>query len=213
MDLGYASDKVLEHVSIGDMVTLDRTFESCGDRFISKSLDNRVGVFVMLETLKRLNNHKVDVYAVATVQEEVGLRGASTAAYAVEPDVGIALDTTLANDYPGISDLDSVTQVGKGVGIKVMDSSLICHPKLVAHCKDLAKQFNIAHQMEVLPKGGTDAGAVQRIKAGSASITLSIPTRYIHTVNEMVDEKDIESAVALLSAYLEDAHTRDYSYH
>ena len=126
--------------------------------------------------------------------------------------MGIALDTTLANDYPGLSDSDAITKLGEGVGIKIMDSSLICHPKLVDHLREIAERDKIAHQMEVLPRGGTDGGALQRTRAGTVSMTLSIPTRYIHTVNELVFSKDVEAAVDLLATYIEEAHTRDYSY-
>jgi endoglucanase len=211
VDLGMKAADVKKRVSVGDMVTMDRTFEVCGDNVISKSIDNRVGVFVMIEALRALKKHDVDIYAVATTQEEVGLRGATTSAFSVEPDVGVALDTTLANDYPGQSDADAVTRLGQGVGIKIMDGSLIGHPKLVAHFRDLARARKIPHQMEILPRGGTDGGALQRSRGGSASITLSVPTRYIHTVNEMAARKDIEAAIHLLARYLEEAHTRDYA--
>lgn len=214
VDLGMSAEQVKEKVSVGDMVTMDRTTESCGDTFFGKAMDDRVGVFVMVEALRLLQDKRteVDIYAVATAQEEVGLRGATTAAFAIEPEVGIALDVTLANDYPGSSDTDTVSKLGQGVAIKVMDGSLICHPKLVEHFREIAERENIPHQIEILPRGGTDAGALQRSRAGVVSITLSIPTRYVHTVNEMVHRKDIEAAVTLLARYLEEAHTRDYRF-
>ncbi|MCO5044727.1 MAG: M42 family metallopeptidase [Kiritimatiellae bacterium] len=211
VDLGMKAGDVKKQVEIGDMVTMDRTLEVCGENIVSKAVDNRVGIFVMIEALKMLKKHSVDIYAVATTQEEVGLRGATTSAYAIEPDVGIALDTTLANDYPGQSDADAITRLGRGAAIKIMDGSLICHPKLVAHFRDVAKKKKIPHQMEILPRGGTDGGALQRARGGSASITLSIPTRYIHTVNEMANRADIKSAIQLLAAYLAEAHARDYA--
>lgn len=210
VDLGMKAADVRRRVAVGDMVTMDRTLETCGGQVISKSIDNRVGVFVMIEALRALKKHDVDIYAVATTQEEVGLRGATTAAFSVEPDVGVALDTTLALDYPGQSEADAVTRLGHGVGIKIMDGSLICHPGLVRHFRDVARKHKIPHQMEILPRGGTDGGALQRSRGGCAGITLSVPTRYIHTVNEMASRKDIESAIRLLAAYLSDAHTRDY---
>lgn len=210
VDLGLPAAKVKETIRLGDMVTMDRTCEVCGDHIIGKCLDNRVGVFVMLEAMKALKKHDVDIYAVATTQEEVGLRGASTSAYAVNPDIGVALDTTLANDYPGIGEADAVTKLGEGVGIKIMDGSFICHPKLVDHFRDVAEKEKIRHQMEVLPRGGTDGAALQRARGGAVSITLSVPTRYIHTVNEMVSGKDVEAAVTLLARYLEQAHKGDY---
>jgi putative aminopeptidase FrvX len=210
VDIGMPGPAVRERVEVGDMVTMDRTLETCGGNIIGKSLDNRVGLYVMIEALRAARAHEVDVYAVATVQEEIGLRGAATSAYAINPDIGVALDTTLANDFPGPSDMDSVTKLGQGVGIKIMDASLISHPRLVDHFRDIARRENIPHQMEILPRGGTDGGAVQRARGGIASITLSVPTRYIHTVNEMVSQADVESAVALLARFIEEAHTRDY---
>jgi len=212
VDLGMNVDRVKERVSIGDMVTLDRTMEKCGDGFIGKSMDNRVGVFVMIEAMRMLGAHEADIYAVATVQEEVGLRGATTAAYALNPDIGIALDTTLANDFPGISEYDSVTRLGSGVAIKIMDSSIISHPKLVDHVREIARQESIPYQMEILPRGGTDGGALQRSRGGIASITLSIPTRYIHTVNEMINAADVENAIRLLARFLERAHLQSYRF-
>ena len=210
VDLGMKATAVQKQVDIGDMVTMDRTMELCGDCVIGKSIDNRVGLFVMIEALRSLGSHAADIYAVATVQEEIGLRGATTAAYALNPDVGVALDTTLANDYPGPSEADAVTRLGEGVAIKIMDASLVCHPRLVDHFRDIAVKHRIPHQMEILPRGGTDGGALQRARGGSISMTLSIPTRYIHTVNEMSSCRDIEAAIELLAAYLREAHARDY---
>ncbi len=210
VDVGLGVDDVKRRVAVGDMVTMDRTCEACGDHLIGKAMDNRIGLFVMLETLRALGPHEAELVAVATVQEEIGLRGAGTAAFSVEPEVGIALDTTLANDLPGLPEADAITRLGQGVAIKIMDSSLICHPGLVEHFRSVAERTGILHQMEILPRGGTDGGALQRTRGGTASITISIPTRYIHTVNEMVSKKDVEAAVRLLVAYMTEAHTRDY---
>jgi endoglucanase len=142
---------------------------------------------------------------VATTQEEIGLRGATTAAFQVQPEVGIALDTTIAADYPGGTPESQVTRLGDGVGIKIMDGSLISHPQLVHQMRTLAQRKEIPHQMEVLPRGGTDGGALQRSGSGCAGITLSIPTRYIHTVNELVYARDVQAAIDLLAAYLNEA--------
>lgn len=214
VDLGMTPEQVKEKVSVGDMVTMDRTTECSGDIFFGKAMDDRVGVFVMIEAMRLLKDIRteVDIYAVATAQEEVGLRGATTAAFAIEPDIGIALDVTLANDYPGPPETETVTKLGQGVAIKIMDGSLICHPKLVEHFREIAERENIPHQMEVLPRGGTDAGALQRSRSGTVSITISVPTRYVHTVNEMVHRKDVEASATLIARYLQEAHTRDYRY-
>lgn len=212
VDLGMGGDEAKEKVRVGDMVTMDRTVERCGKNIIGKTMDDRVGVFVMIEAMKKLKKPKVDIYAVATVQEEIGLRGAVTSAYTVAPDVGIALDVTLANDYPGPTEAETVTKLGAGAAIKIMDSSLVCHPKLVEHFRELAEKNKIPHQMELLTAGGTDAGAIQRSRGGVVSITLSVPCRYVHTVNETVNEGDVQATIDLLALYLENAHKGDYSY-
>ncbi|MDE2125126.1 MAG: M42 family metallopeptidase [Armatimonadetes bacterium] len=214
VDLGMPADRVKAEVEPGDMVTMDRTAERIGDVVVSKTLDNRLSVFVMLEALRLLGSEKTEatILAAATTQEEVGLRGATTAAWALEPDIGIALDVTLANDYPGPADHEHVTELGEGCAVKITDSSLLCHPRLVRHFRDVADENSIKYQLEVLPAGGTDAGAIQRSRAGVPSFTLSVPTRYVHTVNEMANVEDIAGAIQLLAAWLKVAHTREYGY-
>ncbi|MBA2668408.1 MAG: M42 family metallopeptidase [Trueperaceae bacterium] len=202
VDLGLGADVVKTEVRIGDMVTLHGPFVDLGEVVSGKALDDRTGCWVLLETLRRVTSPAVRLVAVFSVQEEVGLRGAATSAFAVEPDVGIALDTTLAVDTPGTPDHLAVTRLGSGVGIKVSDSSALSNGWLVDAMADLADRHEIPHQFEVLPKGGTDAGAIQRSRSGVASITLSTPSRYVHTVTEMVAKRDLEGAVALLSAFL-----------
>ena len=212
VDLGLPADEVKALVEIGDQVTMARTCERIGNNVISKTLDDRVCVFAMIEALRVLGEHSCDIYAVATTQEEVGLRGATTAAQAIKPDVGIALDITLANDFPGPSDYEQITRLGQGTAIKLMDSSLICHPKLVRHFRDVADKHNIKYQLEILSRGGTDAGGIQRQNGGVPSFTLSIPTRYVHTDNETASVTDIQGTIDLLARYLEEAHTRTYGY-
>lgn len=212
VDLGMPADKVKALVEVGDMVTMARTTELVGDTVVSKTLDDRVSVFVMLEALKAVGAHKCDIFAVATSQEEVGLRGAITAAYSLQPDIGIAIDITLANDFPGPDSHEQITRMGQGAAIKIMDSSLLCHPKLVRHFRDVAEKHGIPYQLEILSRGGTDAGGIQRSRDGVPSFTLSIPTRYVHTVNEMAAVSDIEASINLLARYLEEAHARKYGY-
>lgn len=212
VDIGLAVDKVKSAVEVGDMVTLDRTVEEVGDCVIGKSLDDRAGVYIMIEALRAATGGTAEIVAVATTQEEVGLRGARTAAYAEEPDIGVALDVTLANDIPGNPPEQAVTRLGKGAAIKVMDSSHLSHPKLIRHFRDLADEIGVAYQLEILPRGGTDAGAMQTSRAGIPAITLSLPTRYVHTVNEMANRSDLDGCVALLARFLEAAGSRDYGY-
>ena len=210
VDLGMPGERVRELVDLGDSVTLDRTLERTGDCVMGKALDDRTGVFTMIEALRKLGKHQVNILAVATVQEEVGLRGAQTSAYHVEPDVAIALDITIASDTPGMPESEAVTRLGEGAAIKVFDSLAIPNFKLVRHLRDIAEQHEIKHQLEVLPRGGTDAAAMQRARAGAPVITLSIPTRYVHTVNEMASVADLDAASTLLARYLENAHKGDY---
>ncbi len=214
VDLGLPVDKVKAQVEQGDMVTMDRTCERVGDTVVSKTLDDRLCVFVMIEALRLLQNTPVEanLYAVATTQEEVGLRGAITSAYALKPDIGIALDVTLAVDFAGTSESERVTTLGGGAAIKIVDSSTLSHPKIVRHFRDVAQAKGIKYQLEMLPRGGTDAGGIQRSRGGVPSFTLSVPTRYIHTVNEMAHVDDIQAAIELLAAYLQEAHTRQYGY-
>ena len=211
VDLGMTAAGVKALVDIGDMVTLEGEVREVGDCVMSKAMDDRVGVFVMIEALRQLRSHEVDILAVATSQEEVGLRGAMTAAYGLKPDIGIALDVTLAIDTPGQGKQHAVSRLRSGVAIKLMDSSLICHPRLVRHFRDIAEQAGIPHQLEIMPRGGTDGGAIQRSRAGVPSITISVPTRYVHSVDELVAVADVEATISLLARYLEEAHLRDYS--
>lgn len=212
VDLGICGDDVKEKVRPGDMVTMHGRFNQIGNHLACKTMDDRVGVFIMIEAVKALGAHECDVYAVATVQEEIGLRGAAASGWSVQPDVVVALDITLANDIPGIPEQDQITKLGDGAAIKIMDSSLICHPKLVNHFRDVAEKHGIKHQMEILPRGGTDAGGIQRLHGGIPSFTLSIPCRYVHTVNETVHPDDVQACIDLLARYIEEAHEGNYGY-
>jgi endoglucanase len=212
VDLGLSAEEVKEKVRLGDPVTMDRPLVQTGNLLTSKCMDDRVSVFVMIEAVRAASAHDAEVYAVATVQEEVGLRGAAAAGSALAPDVVVAVDITLANDIPGVPEQDVTTTLGKGAAIKILDSSLICHPKVVAHFRRLAEKNDIPHQMEILSAGGTDAGAVQSLHGGTPAFTLSIPTRYVHTVNETVHPKDVQACVDLLARYIEDCANGDYTY-
>jgi endoglucanase len=210
VDLGWTGEEASTKVHPGDMVTMNRGLQQMGPLLTCKAMDDRVGVFVMIEALKAAKSHQVEVHAVSTVQEEIGLRGASASGSAIAPDIVVALDITIANDIPGISESDHVTQLGKGTAIKFMDSSLLCHPGVVRHFRELAEEHSVPYQIEILPMGGTDAGGIQRLHGGIPAFTLSIPTRYVHTVNETVHQSDVQASIDLLARYIEDAHARDY---
>lgn len=212
VDCGLSGDDAKNQVRLGDMVTMNRTLQQMGKLLTCKCMDDRVAVYVMIEAMKKAKEHAVDLYGIATVQEEIGLRGAAASGSAIQPDICVAIDITLANDIPGIPEQDQVTRLGEGTAIKIMDSSLICHPKVVEHFRSLAEKHKIKHQIEILPAGGTDAGGVQRLHGGIPSFTLSIPTRYVHTVNETVHVDDVNASVDIMVKYIEDAHKGDYSY-
>ena len=204
IDLGLPAEEVRKLISVGNPVTRERELIEMGECVNCKSLDNRVSVFILIEALKSIKEAPYDVYGVFTVQEEVGLRGAQVAAHKINPDFGFGLDTTIAYDLPGAQAHEMVTQLGEGAAIKVMDASTISDYRMVAYMKEIAGEFNIPWQPEVLTAGGTDTAGLQRNgKDGSISGAVSIPTRNLHQVIEMAHKKDIEAGVKLLNACLE----------
>jgi endoglucanase len=211
VDLGLTSEEAQKLVRPGDPVTLDRDFIEFGANVSAKAMDDRAGVWVMIEALRLVQEHQVDIYAVASVQEEVGLRGATAGAYGIRPDIGVALDVTLAVDGPGSSKQHQVTALGEGAAIKIMDSASISNYKLVDFVRSLAEENQVKYQMEILPRGGTDAGAIERVQAGCPVITLSVPTRYVHSNVETINKEDLGNTALLLAKFLEQAHTGDFA--
>ncbi len=209
VDLGTPVDQVREKVAVGDTVTLRQDFLTYGDVVSGKALDDRIGIYVGIEAIKQAKRIACDLSFIATTQEEVGLRGARVAGFTVRPEIGIALDSTLAVDVPGVSGAEQVTQLGKGVAIKLTDSASISHPGLVRAMRRLAEKKKIPYQMEILPRGGTDAGALQMAQEGAAVVTLSIPCRYVHSVVETAHRADVDAAIRLLVAFLETADRVD----
>ncbi|GAB3650989.1 M42 family metallopeptidase [Echinicola sediminis] len=213
IDLGMSKEEVEKYVQIGDPVTRDRELVEMGDCVNCKSIDNRVAVFILIEALKKINNPPYDVYATFTVQEEVGLRGANVAAHGVDPDFGIALDTTIAYDVPGASAHEKITELGKGTAIKVMDAMTICDYRMVDFMKKMAADNEIKWQSEILTAGGTDTAGVQRMgKQGAIAGAISIPTRHLHQVIEMANKEDIAASISLLNACLENLDKYDWSH-
>ncbi|MFO0416126.1 MAG: M42 family metallopeptidase [Pseudomonadota bacterium] len=202
VDLGMSAKEVKSKVVPGDMVTIDAQCIEYGNYICGKALDNRVQVYVGIRTLQALKNPKNDIFGVFTVQEEVGMRGAAPATFGVEPDIGIALDVTVASDIPGIQEEHYVTELGKGVAIKVLDESAISDRGLVDWCIATARKNKIPYQLELLPCRGTDAESIQQSRRGVKTVTLSVPTRYIHTTVESVHKNDLKSTEALLKALL-----------
>ncbi len=210
IDLGMNKEEVEEIVSLGDTITLQRDMDVMGKCLTSRSFDDRVGVFVMIEALRKLKKSPADLYIVGTTQEEVGLRGAMAAASGILPDIGIALDGTLANDFPGVAPQDEVSTLGGGTAISFMNGAAISNPKLFDRFVELAEKKKIKYQKDLLPKGGTDAGAIQRAPGGSAVLTLSVPARYMHTTVETVHTEDVQDTIDLLTAYLAEPGKMDY---
>lgn len=213
IDLGMPKEKVEEIVSVGDPITRERELIEMGDCVNCKSIDNRVSVFILIETLRKLKKSPFDVYGVFTVQEEVGIRGANVAAHSINPDFGFGLDTTIAFDLPGAQAHEKVTSLGEGTAIKIMDAMTICDYRMVDYMKKTADKKKIKWQPEVLTAGGTDTAGVQRMgKNGSISGAVSIPTRHLHQVIEMAHKADIQASIDLLKACLEDLDTYDWSH-
>ncbi|MCX6100029.1 MAG: M42 family metallopeptidase [Candidatus Bipolaricaulota bacterium] len=211
IDVGLPGAEVAEQVAVGDVVTMKQDFVAYGDVVSGKAIDDRVGVYVALEAMKRAKKLSCDLYFVASTQEEVGVRGATVAGYRLHPQISIALDVCIAADMPGVPERDQVSQMRKGVAISLKDARSISHPGLVRAFRDLAEKRKIPYQMTLSARGGTDAGAMQLARDGSAAITLSIPTRYVHSVVETVHVADIEATIALLAAFLETANKVDLS--
>ncbi|MFN4121841.1 MAG: M42 family metallopeptidase [Flavobacteriales bacterium] len=213
IDLGLSGEIVKDKVKIGDVVTRERKLIEMGNCVNCKSLDNRVSVYILIEALKQLNNPPYDVYAVFTVQEEVGIRGAQAATLKINPDFGFGLDTTIAYDVPGSKAHEQVTRLGKGTAIKIMDASVICDYRMVDYMKKTAEKHQIKWQPEILVAGGTDTSGLQKMTAGgSIAGAVSIPTRHIHQVIEMVDKSDVDASVGLLVACLNELHLYDWKH-
>lgn len=195
-----ATSKEDSKVGVGDVCGFERPFMNLGKRLVAKSMDDRAAVAVAVEALKAVKKTPNEIYFVFSVQEEVGLRGAITAAYGVDPEVGIAVDVTRTGDTP--KGVKMEVALGKGPAIKVRDSSFIADPRVVNWMVNEAKAQSLPYQMEVLEAGGTDGAAIQRTRAGVPAGCLSIPCRYIHSPSEMVDVDDLQQCVSLLTGLL-----------
>lgn len=209
VDLGLPADKVKEKVRIGDYVVMDEPFIEVGEKLVSKAMDNRVACWLGIESVRALDKsgakHACEIHVAFTTQEEVGLRGAKTAAYAVRPDIGIGLDVTLSCDTPGVPEQESVTRQANGFALHVKDSSFISDEALTDQFEQLARAKDIPFQRSILARGGQDGAAAQQAAAGAKAIGITVGTRYIHTVTEMIDRRDLAAARDILAAYLEQA--------
>ncbi|MGA9388733.1 MAG: M42 family metallopeptidase [Candidatus Bathyarchaeia archaeon] len=206
IDVGARSDEEAEKmgVRIGDTVSFDIKFARIGKSVvIGKALDDRIGCVVMIEALKRLKKTDCTIYAVGTVQEEAASRGAGTSAFGIQPDVGIALDVTIAGDTPGVKEVEAPIKMGKGPALTVADAGMIVPPKILRLLIDTAKQSKIPYQLETLMGGSTDAARILITREGVPSGAISVPTRYIHSPTSMLDLKDTEDTIRLLVAVIQ----------
>lgn len=215
IDTGLTPEEVKELVKIGDPITREREFIEMGQCVNSKSLDNRLAVFILIEMFKNLKGKEVpyDIYGVFTVQEEVGIRGANVSSLKINPDFGFGLDTTIAFDLPGAATHEMITKLGEGTAIKIMDSSTICDYRMVEYMKQTADRHSIKWQPEILTAGGTDTAGIQRMnQGGSIAGAVSIPTRHLHQVIEMANKSDIQASIDLLTVCVSELDTFDWSF-
>lgn len=215
IDTGLTKEEVEALVSVGTPVTRERELIEMGECVNSKSLDNRLAVYILLETLRELKDQEVpyDVYGVFTVQEEVGIRGAQLASHRIEPHFGFGVDVTIAFDVPGSQPHERVTSLGKGTAIKIMDSSAICDYRMVAFMKETANKHHIIWQPEILTGGGSDTAGIQlRGREGAITGAISIPCRHVHQSIEMSHKADIRGSIELLKHCLMELDTYDWSF-
>ena len=191
-------------VKIGDPISFDVKYSKIGKDFVTgKAFDDRAGCAIMIETMKKLENTDCTIYAVGTIQEEVGLRGAATATFGIDPDVGIALDVTVAGDVPGVKEFDTSLKMSKGPVLTVADSGLITHPKILRLLVTAAEENNIAFQLETGLPGSTDAARMSLTRQGVPSGTVSIAVRYIHSPTGMLSLKDAQNSAKLTAAAIQ----------
>jgi endoglucanase len=199
IDVGATSRKDCP-VKVGDIAAFDRPMTEMGNKIVAKSLDDRIGVAVLIETLRQLKDTPNQIYFVFTTQEEVGTRGASTAAFGVDPDLGLSVDVTGTGDTPKGSKME--VRLGDGPAIKVRDGGMLSDPRIVDWMVRTAEKARLPYQLEVLEGGTTDARAMQVSRAGIPAGCLSIPSRYIHSPSEMVDLNDVQNGVRLMLALI-----------
>jgi putative aminopeptidase FrvX len=187
-------------VKIGDVAAFQRPFLDLGGRLVAKSMDDRIGCAVLIETLRDLKTTPNELYFVFTTQEEVGTRGATTSAFGTDPDIGLAVDVTLTGDTPKSKPM--AISLGEGPAVKVKDTGMLSDPRIVEWMCSTAEKRHIPYQREVLEGGTTDARAIQMTRSGVPTGCLSIPCRYVHTPSEMVDYEDVQNSVKLMTALL-----------
>ncbi len=206
IDVGLPAEEVKKRVKIGDYVVMDEPLLDMGEKVVSKALDNRVACWLGIEAVRALEKsgegHACELFVAFTTQEEVGLRGARTSSFGVDPDIGVGIDVTLSCDTPGVPSDEAVTVQGKGFGLHVMDSSFISDYRLINELEAIAQQKEIPCQRTILPRGGQDGAAAQLATRGCRAVGITVGTRYIHTVTEMVHKGDLAAARDVLAAWV-----------
>ena len=205
IDVGAENREEAEKMGaqVGDVASFNTKFVRIGENVVlGKAFDDRVGCAVLVEAMKRLKNVECNIYAVGTIQEEVGLRGAATAAFNVAPDIGIALDATVAGDMPGVKESDAPAKMGKGPVVTVADAGLIAHPKVLRLILDTAKENMVPFQLETGIRGATDAARIALTREGVPCGVISVPSRYIHSPAAILSLEDAENAVKLVVAVI-----------
>ena len=204
IDTGLSQKQLEKLVSPGDTVTFENDVSLLnGMMWVGRNFDDRIGSYTLLEAMRTLGDTSVDVYAVSTVQEEVGLRGARPAAFSVAPDIGIAIDGSMARGAY-VNDRDNLCEPGKGTGIYVIDKLTIGHPGLVSYLCDLCEKNKIAYQRNI--GGGTDAAAIQQSRGGVIATTVGAPVRHMHSTVQLCHADDMDATVAMLVGFMETAH-------
>ncbi|TFE00963.1 M42 family metallopeptidase [Jeotgalibacillus salarius] len=204
IDIGASSrEEAMEWgITPGDMAVpyFEFTVMNNEKMLLAKAWDNRIGCAIAIDVMRHLKNqqHPNEVYGVGTVQEEVGLRGARTAAAAVNPDIGIAVDVGIAGDTPGITAKEASSKMGKGPQIILYDASMVGHKGLRDFITNIADEHNIPYQFDAIAGGGTDAGSIHLSATGAPSIAITVASRYIHSHAAMIHKDDYENAVKLI---------------
>ena len=199
LDIGAESEEsARKMVQVGDVAVYEGDPQQLGQMVLSPYCDDLIACAALLSAMSQVEKSENDLYFVFTVQEEVGLRGAATAAYAIDPDFGVCMDVTRTGDNPS-EKAKMVVKLGAGPTIKIKDVSLLCNPQVIAHLREAAKEGDVPYQDEVLTAGGTDSAAIQKTRGGVLSGCISIPCRYIHSQNEMVSLKDVEQSARLMA--------------
>jgi tetrahedral aminopeptidase len=199
IDVGATSPKDCP-VKVGDVAAFERPFIDLGGRLVAKSMDDRIGCVILIETLRSLKSTPHELFFAFTTQEEVGTRGATTSAFGIDPDVGLAVDVTLTGDTPKSRPM--AVSLGQGPAVKVKDSGMLADPRIVEWMCSTAEKRRIPYQREVLDGGSTDARAIQMVRSGVPAGCLSVPCRYVHSPSEVVDYQDVLNSVKLLAALL-----------